>query len=65
MGAQGYDIKQNILFQSNQSALNMEKDAKKLFTVNSKHIDIYYFFNQYSIESKKNQLHNVSQNTLS
>ena len=40
MGAQGYDIKQKILFQDNQSAINMEKNRKKLFTGKSRHIDI-------------------------
>ena len=28
MGAQGYDIKQNILFQDNQNAINMEKTGR-------------------------------------
>ena len=32
MRAQGYDIKQNILFQDNQSAINMEKNRKKSCT---------------------------------
>ena len=40
MGAQGYDIKQNILFQDNQSTLNMEKNGKKFCTDNYRHIDI-------------------------
>ena len=44
MGAQGYEIKQNILFQDNQSAINMEKKKKKLLTGNSRHIDIRYLF---------------------
>ena len=30
MGAQRYDIKKNILFQDNQSAINMEKNRKSL-----------------------------------
>ena len=29
MEDQGYDIKQNILFQDNQSAIKMEKNGKK------------------------------------
>ena len=52
--AQGYDIKQNILFQDNQSATNMEKNTKKYCTDNSRHIDILQLFAKNSIESKKN-----------
>ena len=40
MGAQGYDIKQNILVQDNQSAIKIEKNGKKSNTGNSRHIDI-------------------------
>ena len=62
VGAQGYDIKQNILFQDNQSAINMEKNRKKSCTWNSRHIDISYFFAKYKVGSKKCPLHTVSQN---
>ena len=40
MGSQGYDIKKKILFQDNQSAIDMEKNWKKSFTENSDHIYI-------------------------
>ena len=40
MGAQGYDINHNILFQDNQSAIKMEKIGKKSCTGNSRQIDI-------------------------
>ena len=53
MGAQGYDIKQNILFQDNYSAINMEKNGNKSFTGNSRHIDISYFFANDRVESNK------------
>ena len=44
MGAKGYDIKQNILFQDNQSEMKMEKNGRKSCTGNSRHIYIRYFF---------------------
>ena len=53
MEAQGYDIKQKILFQDNQSAINMDKNGKKLCTGKSRHIDIRYFFAKDIIEIKK------------
>ena len=51
--AQGCDIKQNILFQDNQSAINMEKNGKKSCTGKSRHIDICYFFSKDRIWSNK------------
>ena len=53
MGAQRYDIKKNILFQDNQSAINMEKNGKKSCTMNSRHIDIRYLFAKDKIEINK------------
>ena len=53
MGAQGYDIKQNILFQDSQSEINMTENGKKLSTGNSRHIDIHYLFSKYTVESNK------------
>ena len=44
MGSQGNDIKQNILFHDNQSAIKMEKKRKKSCTGNFRHIDIRYLF---------------------
>ena len=53
MVEQGYDIKQNILFQDNQSAIKMEKKGKKSCTGNSRHIDIHYLFAKNRIERNK------------
>ena len=53
MGAQGYDIKQNIFFQVNHSAIKTEKNGKKSCTGNSRHIYIRYFFAKDRIERKK------------
>ena len=43
MEAQVYIIKQNILFQNNQSAVKMENNEKTFCTSNSRHINIWYF----------------------
>ena len=51
IGAQGYDIKQNI-FQDNQSEIKMKKNGKKSCTGNSRHIDIHYFFAKDRVRSK-------------
>ena len=53
MGAQWYDIKQENLFQDNQSAIKMKKNGNKSCTGNSRHIDICYFFAKDRFESKK------------
>ena len=52
MGAQGYEIRQKIMFQDNQSAIKMEKIGKKLCTGKYRNIGICYFFAKDSIESK-------------
>ena len=52
MGAQGYGIKQNILFLDNQSAIKMEKNGNMSCNGNSRHIDIHYFFAKDRFESK-------------
>ena len=44
MGAQGYAIKNNVIYQDNQSAIRMEKNGQNSCTGNSRHIHIRYFF---------------------
>ena len=44
MGAQGYKIKNNVIYQDNQSTIRMEKNGRNSCTVNSRHIHIRYFF---------------------
>ena len=63
MGSQGYDIKQNILFQDNQSAINMEKNGKKIFTGNYRNIDIDFSFLRTGLNATKHQQHTTAQNT--
>ena len=53
MGAQEYDIKHNILFQDNQSAIKMEKNGKKLYAGKSIHVYICYLFAGDRVESNK------------
>ena len=49
--AQGYDVKDNVIYQDNQSAMLMEKNGRNLCTGNSRHINIIYFFVKYRIKS--------------
>ena len=44
MGAQGYAIKKNVIYQDNQSAIFMEKNGQNLCTGNSRYIHIRYYF---------------------
>ena len=53
MESQGYDIKQNILFQDSQSEIKMDKNSNKSCTGNSRHIYIRYYFSKDKIESNK------------
>ena len=41
--AQGYPLKQNILFQDDQSSIKIEKNGRNACMVNSKHINVRYF----------------------
>ena len=53
MSAQGYNIKDNILFQDNQSAIKMENNGKRSWTGNSGHIHIRYFFVTDRVKKRK------------
>ena len=44
MKEQGYEIKRNVVYQDNQSAMKMEINGRNSCTGNSRHIDIRYFF---------------------
>ena len=41
---QGYNLKTNVVYQDNQSAIKMERNGRNLCTGNSRHIHIRYFF---------------------
>jgi hypothetical protein len=42
--AQGYPVKENILFQDNQSAMLLESNGRKSAGKRSRHLNIRYFF---------------------
>jgi hypothetical protein len=44
MKAQGYGVKDNILFQDNKSYIILEKNGKSSSSKRKKHINIWYFF---------------------
>ena len=43
MDAQGYGIKNNIVYQDNQSTMKIHINGRNLCTGNSRHINIHYF----------------------
>jgi hypothetical protein len=44
MKAQGYSVKDNVLFQDNKSSILLEKNGKASSSKRTKHINIRYFF---------------------
>jgi hypothetical protein len=44
MKAQGYGVKDNVLFQDNKSSILLEKNGKASRSKRTKHINIRYFF---------------------
>ena len=50
MGAQGYAIKNNVIYQDNQSTIRMEKNGQNSCTGNSRYIHIRYFLVNYRID---------------
>jgi hypothetical protein len=44
MTAQGYDIRDNVIYQDNQSAMLLEKNGRASSGRRTRHIDIRYFF---------------------
>ena len=53
LGAQGYTIKNNILFQDNESAIKMETKGRNSCTGNSRHIEIKYFWVKDRVDRKE------------
>ena len=50
MGAQRKEIKNNIIYQDNQSAIRLERNRQNVCTENSRHIHIRYFFQKDRID---------------
>ena len=44
MSAQGYEIRDNVLYQNNQSTILMLKNGRNSCIGNSRHVHITYFF---------------------
>jgi hypothetical protein len=44
MKAQGYDVKDNVLFQDDKSSILLEKNGKASSSKRTKHINIRYLF---------------------
>ena len=53
MSMQGYTIKNNVLYQDNQSAILMLKNGRNSCTGNSRHIHIRYFFVKDRVDKKE------------
>ena len=51
--AQGYEVRENTVFQDNQSAILLEKNGKCSSSRRMRHINIRYFFVMDHIQSKK------------
>ena len=50
---QGYDVKENILYQDNKSTIQLEKNGKASSHKRTRHINIRYFFLTDQIEKKQ------------
>jgi hypothetical protein len=53
MKAQGYDVKENIVFQDNKSSILFEKNGKASSSKHTKHIKIPYFFIIYRVSKEE------------
>jgi hypothetical protein len=53
LDAQGYDVKENKVFQDNQSAMLLEKNGRRSSSRRTRHINIRYFFVTDRIQSKE------------
>ena len=50
---QGYDIKDNVLFQNNQSSIKMETNGRRSCTGNSRHVNIKHYFVKDRVDKKE------------
>ena len=53
LAEQGYEIKDNVLYQDNQSTIRMLKNGRNSCTGNSRHIDIRHFFVKDRVDKKE------------
>ena len=54
--SQSYYIKNNILYQDNQSAIRMEENGRNSCICNSRHIDIRCFFSKDRVNKKERSI---------
>jgi hypothetical protein len=52
IGAQGFELSKNFLYQDNQSAMKIEKNGRKSSGKNTKHMDNRYFWIKDRLESE-------------
>ena len=52
LGEQGYKVRDNILFQDNQSAIKMKTNGRRSCTGNSRHVHIRHFFVKDLVDKK-------------
>ena len=50
---QGYDIRNNIIYQDNESAIKMERNGRNSCTGNSRHVDIKFFWVKDRVDKKE------------
>ena len=50
---QGYEIRNNIIYQDNESAIKMEVNGRNSCTGNSRHVDIKYFWVKDRVDKKE------------
>ena len=50
--AQGYDVKKNIIYQDNKSAILLEENGKRSSSKRTRHLNIRYFFMTDQVEKK-------------
>ena len=53
MEAQGYKLKDSVIYQDNKSAILMEVNGRNSCTGNSRHIDIRYFWIKDRVDNKE------------
>jgi hypothetical protein len=51
--AQGYKVKDNVVYQDNQSAMRLEKNGRASSGRRTRHIDICYFFVTDQVKQKE------------
>ena len=50
---QGYVVKENTIYQDNQSAIRLEKNGRNSCTGNSRHADIKFFWVKDQVDKKE------------